>query len=306
MRDLIVMVLVMGLVLSFVCADMGIAANQGANTHRYNGTNSITAHPASEISNTTTGTITATNIQAALVQIASQIGTAGALQTAAQTSITTIGSLVATNVQAALAEIVSGFASLSAENTFTRRVDISSSDPYALVINQQAGKTHALYVTNSSSSASGFITSHVSTSMPNGFAFVTSAFDTTSIAFRSAGRVQFANLESGTGTDLVIDGAGDVLLKSSSKQFKHDIRIMEDKSKKLSMLKPVNFKWNSNNHKDFGLIAEEVDKVYPELVNKDKNGKPTSVTYDKLSVILLQKIIKLEERIKELESKHKK
>lgn len=110
MRDLIVMVLVMGLVLSFVCADMGIAANQGANTHRYNGTNSITAHNGSEISTTASGTITATDVQAAIVQIASQIAGAGALQTATQTTITAISGLIATNVQDALAELRTTYA----------------------------------------------------------------------------------------------------------------------------------------------------------------------------------------------------
>ena len=78
---------------------------------------------------------------------------------------------------------------------------------------------------------------------------------------------------------------------------------METDTTDIYNLRPVSFKWKGNGQADFGLIAEEVDKVLPMLVHYD-NDVPESVAYDKLSVLLLMEVKKLREEIKELKEKN--
>ena len=50
-------------------------------------------------------------------------------------------------------------------------------------------------------------------------------------------------------------------------------------------------------HRDFGLIAEEVERIYPQLVQKDSDGRPFSIRYELLSVLLLEEIQKRTEAL---------
>ena len=110
-------------------------------------------------------------------------------------------------------------------------------------------------------------------------------------------------LGSGSGTALVHDGSNIVLSSTSSKKYKRNIVDIALDSNKVDKLRPVDFEWNENSAmegvKDIGLIAEEVHEIFPEIVNY-KDNKPESVSYDKLSVILLMEIKKLKEEIEKL------
>ena len=110
-------------------------------------------------------------------------------------------------------------------------------------------------------------------------------------------------LGSTSGTDLVIDGSNVVHSKSSSKRYKRNIVDIALDSNKVYDLRPVDFEWNEKSategKKDIGLIAEEVAEILPEIVNY-KDNKPESVSYDKLSVILLMEIKNLKEEIEKL------
>ena len=53
----------------------------------------------------------------------------------------------------------------------------------------------------------------------------------------------------------------------------------------------------------FGLVAEDVDKVNPDLVVRDKEGKPYSVRYDQVNAMLLNEFLKEHKRVEELNSK---
>jgi hypothetical protein len=108
--------------------------------------------------------------------------------------------------------------------------------------------------------------------------------------FTASGGVTFSGLSSSTGTDLVADGSGNVYLKSSSLKFKENITPLLLDSELIYKLKPVSFNWKSTKQKDFGLIAEEVYKIYPDLVNLSNDGTPTSVKYDQLSILLLMEL----------------
>jgi hypothetical protein len=109
------------------------------------------------------------------------------------------------------------------------------------------------------------------------------------------------NLDSGLGTDMKINGSNQIMRYSSSKRYKHDITPYATDIDGLYKLNPVNFKWNTDtgspNVQDFGLIAEDVYEVYPELVALDKEGRPESVGYDKISVILVKHAQKQKEII---------
>ena len=71
---------------------------------------------------------------------------------------------------------------------------------------------------------------------------------------------------------------------TSSKRFKEDIKPMEKASEALLALKPVTFRYKKDidpaGKSQFGLVAEEVEKVIPDLVVRDKEGEPYSVRYD--------------------------
>ena len=83
---------------------------------------------------------------------------------------------------------------------------------------------------------------------------------------------------------------------TSSKRFKKDIRPMDSASKELFALKPVSFRYNQDidaaGRTQFGLVAEDVEKVNPDLVVRDKEGKPYSVRYDQVNAMVLNEFLK--------------
>src|SRR4029077_4567810 len=86
----------------------------------------------------------------------------------------------------------------------------------------------------------------------------------------------------------------------SSRRFKHDIKPIVDKaSEAILALKPVTFKYNNDatNTLDFGLIAEGVDEVSPDLVVRDNEGKPLSVHYQAVNMMLLSEFIKEHKKV---------
>ncbi len=83
---------------------------------------------------------------------------------------------------------------------------------------------------------------------------------------------------------------------TSSCRFKDDIKPMERASEALFALKPVTFRYKKEidpvGISQLGLVAEEVDKVNPDLVVRDKEGKPYSVRYDQVNAMLLNEFLK--------------
>ena len=89
---------------------------------------------------------------------------------------------------------------------------------------------------------------------------------------------------------------------TSSRRFKKDITTLEFPTGNVYNLNPVSYTWKHDGVRDFGLIAEEVVTQFPQLVPLDGEGLPYSVNYDKISVLLLEEIKKLRERIEQLEA----
>jgi hypothetical protein len=92
----------------------------------------------------------------------------------------------------------------------------------------------------------------------------------------------------------------------SSQRFKDDIQSMDKLSDALFSLRPVSFRYKKEidpkGMSQFGLVAEEVEKVNPDLVLHDKEGKPYSVRYDQVNAMLLNEFLKEHRKVKELEA----
>jgi len=99
---------------------------------------------------------------------------------------------------------------------------------------------------------------------------------------------------SGTTQPVVVSDGGQLGTISSSRRFKKDIKPLDNASESVLSLKPVTFHYKSDT-KDtpqFGLIAEDVAEVNPDLVVRDKDGKPYSVRYDQVNAMLLNEFLK--------------
>ena len=93
---------------------------------------------------------------------------------------------------------------------------------------------------------------------------------------------------------VLIDSAGQLGTMSSSARFKKEIKPMESASESILALNPVTFHYNSDNtnRPEFGLIAEEVAEVNPDLVVRDENGEIYTVRYDAVNAMLLNEFLK--------------
>jgi hypothetical protein len=98
-----------------------------------------------------------------------------------------------------------------------------------------------------------------------------------------------------TGSVVYVTSSGQLGVLASSERYKTAIAPMAGTStEKLQQLRPVSFrlKTDPNGTVQYGLIAEEVDKVYPELVIRDEAGKIQGVRYDELAPMLLNEVQK--------------
>ena len=98
------------------------------------------------------------------------------------------------------------------------------------------------------------------------------------------------------GIEVVIGPTGQLGTVQSSSRCKDDIQPMADNSKAILKFKPVTFHYNQELDPDkvpqFGLIAEEVEKVNPALVARDENGKVMTVRYEAVNAMLLNEFLK--------------
>ena len=108
----------------------------------------------------------------------------------------------------------------------------------------------------------------------------------------------------GTQEAVFVDQFNVVGITASSRRFKHDIQPMDKASETLYRLKPVTFRFNSDwkGTKQYGLIAEEVAEVDPQLVVHSKNGEVTAVHYEQINNMLLNEFLKEHKKVEELKS----
>jgi Chaperone of endosialidase len=104
------------------------------------------------------------------------------------------------------------------------------------------------------------------------------------------------------GDAVVVDGNGQLGTVASSARFKKNIKPMDKTSEAILALTPVSFQYRSDSKgtPQFGLIAEEVAKVNPDLVVRDRNGEIYSVRYDAVNAMLLNEFLKERKTVQEL------
>jgi trimeric autotransporter adhesin len=108
-----------------------------------------------------------------------------------------------------------------------------------------------------------------------------------------------------TGSPVVVDFNGRLGVTTSSARFKEAIKPMDEASEAILALKPVSFHYKKEVDPEgipqFGLVAEEVEKVKPDLVVRDKEGKPYTVRYDAVNAMLLNEFLKEHRKVEQLE-----
>jgi trimeric autotransporter adhesin len=110
----------------------------------------------------------------------------------------------------------------------------------------------------------------------------------------------------GVGSQVLVESDGHLGVATSSRRFKENIQPIEDKlSEALFLLNPVAFRYKKDidpkGTRQLGLVAEEVEKVNPELVVPDKEGKPYTVRYDQVNAMLLNEFLKEHKKVQQLE-----
>ena len=107
-----------------------------------------------------------------------------------------------------------------------------------------------------------------------------------------------------TGSAVYVTSGGQLGVLASSERYKTAIVPLGDaNTEKLKQLRPVSFhlKTDPKGAVQYGLIAEEVDKVYPELVIRDNAGKIQGVRYEELAPMLLNEVKHQAAEIRDLE-----
>ena len=108
------------------------------------------------------------------------------------------------------------------------------------------------------------------------------------------------------GVGVVIDTKGQLGTVVSSHRYKEAIEPMDKASEAILALKPVTFRYKHDldpqGTPQFGLVAEEVEKVNPDLVARDEHGKPYSVRYEAINTMLLNEFLKEHRTVQELKS----
>jgi uncharacterized coiled-coil protein SlyX len=115
----------------------------------------------------------------------------------------------------------------------------------------------------------------------------------------------FGDTSSG-GTAVFVNSNGRLGTMTSSRRFKEEIKPMDKASEALLALKPVSFRYKKEidpqRTQQFGLVAEDVEKVNPDLVVRDENGKVNSVRYEQVNAMLLNEFLKEHKKVEELKS----
>jgi hypothetical protein len=112
------------------------------------------------------------------------------------------------------------------------------------------------------------------------------------------------NQSSPSGLAVFVNSDGKLGTLMSSRRFKEDIKPMDKASEAILGLQPVTFRYKKDfdptGTAQFGLVAEDVAKVNPYLVVRDKEGKPYSVRYDQVNAMVLNEFLKEHREVQDL------
>jgi Chaperone of endosialidase len=109
-----------------------------------------------------------------------------------------------------------------------------------------------------------------------------------------------------SGSQVVVSSSGQLGIIASSARYKHNIRAMGARSRGLFQLRPVIFRYKQDPQgvRQYGLIAEEVAKVYPELVTWRSDGAAESVQYHELIPMVLNELQRQQRELGELKAQN--
>jgi Chaperone of endosialidase len=114
------------------------------------------------------------------------------------------------------------------------------------------------------------------------------------------------NRTSPVGAAVFVNSSGKLGTITSSRRFKEEIEPMAQASEGLFALKPVTFRYKKGidpqRIPQFGLVAEDVEAVNPDLVVRDEEGKVNTVRYDAVNAMLLNEFLKEHRKVEELSS----
>jgi Chaperone of endosialidase len=109
-----------------------------------------------------------------------------------------------------------------------------------------------------------------------------------------------------TGSQVVVNANGKLGVTTSSKHFKEAIKPMDEASEVILALKPVTFHYKKELDPEgipqFGLLAEEVEKLNPALITRDADGKPYTVRYEAVNAMLLNEFLKEHRKVQQQEA----
>ena len=107
------------------------------------------------------------------------------------------------------------------------------------------------------------------------------------------------------GSPVYVDIVGHLFTINSARRFKDNIKPMDKASEVLFALKPVTFRYKKEfdpaGIPQFGLVAEDVEKVNPDLVVRDADGKVRTVRYEQINAMLLNEFLKEHRKVEQLE-----
>jgi hypothetical protein len=129
------------------------------------------------------------------------------------------------------------------------------------------------------------------------------AYTTGSLGGGGGGAFPFSGSAEITGS-LSVTGSAFVtsLTETSALRFKEDIEDMDSELDSIYSLRPVNFKWKETGEEDKGLIAEEVNLIYPEFVSLNVDGTTQGIKYSKLISVLIKSVQELKDEVDSLKS----
>jgi len=103
-----------------------------------------------------------------------------------------------------------------------------------------------------------------------------------------------------------VNSDGKLGTNTSSARFKEEIKPMGEASEAILALKPVSFRYKKHidprGTSQFGLVAEDVEKVNPELIIRDQDGKAHMVRYEQINAMLLNEFLKEHRKVEKLEA----
>jgi trimeric autotransporter adhesin len=149
---------------------------------------------------------------------------------------------------------------------------------------------HTIYIGNAGLSSNEHATIRIGTTGTHGRTFI-------------AG-ISGVTVPAGVGVIVGTDGKLGTVV--SSERFKDAIKSMDKASEAILALKPVTFRYkhelDPNGIPQFGLVAEDVEKVNPDLVARDDQGKPYTVRYEAVNAMLLNEFLKEHKKVEQLKS----